>query len=74
MADRDNLSHSRQHIAAIIVSTKVSDEIVERVHHQFKLGRSTGPLDAVLNIIREEALINADSQKMADPVVLHWAD
>ena len=73
MADWVNLSHSRRHIAAIVISTKVSDEIVERVHHQFKLGR-TGPLDAVLDIIREEALIDADPKQIADYAVSHWAD
>ena len=73
MADWVNLSHSRNHIAAIIISTKVSDEIVESVHHQFKLGRN-GPLDAVLDIIHEEALIDADPQKMADYAVSYWAD
>jgi|SRR5882762_4403806 len=73
MADWVDLSHSREHIAAIIISTEVSEEIVERVHYQFKLGR-TGPLDTVLDIIREEALIDADPQKIADYAVSHWAD
>ena len=58
-------THSRNH--------HFSDEIVERVHHQFKLGR-TGPLNDVLDINREEALIGADPQKIADYAVSHWAD
>jgi hypothetical protein len=73
MVDWVNLSHSRQHIAGIVISTKVTDEIVERVHHQFKLGRR-GPSDKVLDIIREGALIDADSQKLADYAASHWAD
>jgi hypothetical protein len=73
MDDWVNLSHSREHIAAIIISTKISDEIVEKVHHQFKLSRSS-PLDTVLDIIREEGLIDADLQKIADYAVSHWAN
>lgn len=73
MADWVGLSHSREHIAAIIISTKVSDELVERVNHQFKLGR-IGPLDVVLDIIRDEALIDADPQRVADYAALHWAN
>jgi hypothetical protein len=73
LADWVNLSYSHEHITAIIISTEVSDKIVERVHYQFKLGR-TGPLDTVLDIIHEEALIDANPQKIVDYAVSHWAD